>query len=181
MLQQDTDSLLLRYDEVEGGAMDIADLITISEAAQRLSVGRLAIYRAIQRGVLTPVVVGGRQMLLLAQVSEYRPNGYQGRRPRRRRDGRAEKQAASSSSGLVSEAHRRQEGASEGQTQRKELEGIRELTVSDRRSSGKGFCVVGACFNTQGEFQGYPILREGLSEVAAQAMLAELGAELGQV
>jgi hypothetical protein len=68
----------------------------------------------------------------------------------------------------------------EGRTQRTELEGIRELTVSDRCGQGRGFCVVGACFNTLGEFQGFPILREGLSEAAAQVALAELEAELCQ-
>jgi hypothetical protein len=52
------------------------------------------------------------------------------------------------------------------------LEGIRELSVSDRRSQGKGFCVVGAHYDAQGRFDGYPVLQEGLTEPQAGAIMA---------
>ena len=62
---------------------DTEDLLSITEAQRAYNITRQALYAAIRRGDLNPVMVGGRQMLLRPELDAYPMKGYEGRRPGR--------------------------------------------------------------------------------------------------
>ena len=59
--------------------MDIAETISIKDAAVLKSVSRQAIAGAIDRGELAAVALSGRRLLNRSQVVAWMPRAYQGR------------------------------------------------------------------------------------------------------
>src|SRR5258708_1702919 len=65
--------------------MNIEELLSIPQAADRIGISRASLYYAIDQGKLDIVEVGGRKMLIKHQVEQYQPAGYKDRRPSKRK------------------------------------------------------------------------------------------------
>jgi excisionase family DNA binding protein len=66
--------------------MNIEELLSIPQAADRIGISRASLYYAIDQGKLDVVEVGGRKMLVKRQVEQYQPAGYKDRRPSKRKE-----------------------------------------------------------------------------------------------
>jgi excisionase family DNA binding protein len=63
--------------------VDTEKLVTISEAAKLLKIGRMGIYQAIQRGRLPAIKLGGVLFINRSDLAKYRKSKSVGGRPRK--------------------------------------------------------------------------------------------------
>lgn len=66
--------------ETENEMVNPAELLSITQAAAELNVGRPSIYAAIQAGKLTETVIAGKRFIRRSDLIQYQPRPLAGKR-----------------------------------------------------------------------------------------------------